>query len=260
MPPKKLIKILKSKNGRATQQYLKGYGKCSPDAQNGERLSFLDVYNKASADFNTSDSPHLELPGREFAMSTHVYKTQAKTAICAANTRKAKEAGLRMAFQSISHKAHRREMKKKSKIDAIPYHSCASEKVINYKIYNQKVYFYGDVCKWKPNLPPQSIYFLAAEHLQPIDPITTNSLSGAQMKDVFKLVPRTVSVNRANNFRDYNAFFNFFSTLLETSKVTVVRGKSKEVAFETNTHKTFLSFGEQVCRGKKGTIEQPRTI
>ena len=87
-----------------------------------------------------------------------------------------------------------------------------------------------------------------------------DSSQGARMEDVFKLIPRSDSVTRANNFTSYHSFFQFFDRVLGTTHTNVLHGKSKQFGFETSTKKKFITFGEQVCRGQKGTIEQLQDI
>ena len=145
--------ILRGKNGRAIRQYLKRLGKCSPEfPQEESRTGLLDVYDKAMIDTANNPPLSVQLPAWELATSTHVFKTTAKTAVCASNTRIAKDACLRLAFQPLSHKSHRRQMKKENKIKSIPLYLPVSEHKINYKEYKDNIYFLGNEQKIRPEL------------------------------------------------------------------------------------------------------------
>ena len=131
-------------------------------------------------------------------------------------------------------------MKKENKIKSIPLYLPVSEHKINYKEYKDNIYFLGNEQMIRPELSLSATTFSAIKDLHPINPNCTNSSQGARMEDVFKLIPRSDSVTRANNFTSYHSFFQFFDRVLGTTHTNVLRGKSKQFGFETSTKKNFL--------------------
>jgi hypothetical protein len=242
----KVHRLVLRKKSRVLKTHLKRWGVDSLSFRSNDGLSVLSDFTQQAT------SGDVKLPGVEFAASTHVFTSTSPTSVCSANTRIAKLDLAIKAFRRPSRKQRQRMNKKETKINSITGYDIIADNVIDYKKYNNKLYFIGNPTGCVPNLPKGSFTKCPTKDLHAINLIYNDKNHGARMANVFKLLPRKEIVVNANHHKNYYSYYQLFSTLLDHNKATVQRGKTREVGFENATDKKYLCFGDQVSRAKKG--------